>query len=104
MELTPLKSYTFTIDKVPNRTASKKTLQRLMRMQPEIQKGLSRLAKRRRQIDNKPGIRAGVIWVNRAKTTKLTQVKPGESFTLKVTPQIMPDLNSVEKYVSVAEA
>ncbi len=104
MDLTPLKTYTFTIDKVPTRKASAKTLRRLMRMQPEVQKGLSRLAKRRRQVDNKPGIRAGVIWVNRVKTTKLTHVAPGETFTLKVTPQIMSDIESVERFVSVKEA
>ena len=57
--IAPTKTVTFTIKKVPTRAAERKTIRRLMRMQPEIQKGLKMLARRRRQKDNKPTTRAG---------------------------------------------
>jgi len=100
--IAPQKKVTFTITKRPHRSADRKTIQRLMRMQPDIQKGLRMLSRRRRQFDNKPRIRAGVEWVGRAKATKLTQVQPGESFTLYITPQIIPDLKSVEQFLEAA--
>ena len=100
--IAPLKTVTFTIKKTPQRPALRKTIQRLMRMQPNIQKGLRMLARRRRQKDNITYIRAGVEWVNRKRTTKLTRVIPGETFTLTLTPQIMPDLKSVEAYLEAS--
>lgn len=102
--IAPLKTVTFTIKKTPDREALRKTIQRLMRMQPEIQKGLSMLARRRRQKDNRTYIRAGVEWVDRKRTTKLTRVAPGETFTLLITPHIIPDLKSVESYLEAAAA
>lgn len=98
-QLTPGQEVTFTVTGVPRRPAERKTIQRLMRMQPHIQKGLRKLAAQRRQKDNRPYIRAGVLWVDRVKTTKLTQVKTGEQFTLRLTPQVLPDLKSVERFL-----
>jgi hypothetical protein len=95
----PGKNVTFTITKAPRREAERKTIQRLMRMQPHIQSGLRDLARQRRRHDNRPYIRAGVIWVDRKRTTKLSRVAAGATFTLRVTPQIMPDYRSVEKYL-----
>lgn len=102
--IAPLKTVTFTVKTAPRREAERKTIRRLMRMQPHIQRGLDKLATRRRQTDNQTYIRAGVEWVNRAKTTKLTRVAEGESFTLMVTPQIIPDIRSVEKFLDVKAA
>ncbi len=95
---------TFTVERLPRNEAGRKTLRRLMRMQPHIQKGLRKLAKRRQQTDNRTVTRAGVDWVIRVPTTKLTYVREGESFTLDVTPQIAPDLRSVEPYLKVESA
>lgn len=102
--IAPLKTVTFTITKTPERTADIKTIRRLMRMQPHIQRGLGKLARRRRQKDNVTYIRAGVEWTHRAKTTKLTQVKAGETFTLTLTPHILPDVRSVEKFLKAKSA
>lgn len=102
--IAPSQTITFTLTKTPNRSADQKTIRRLMRMQPDIQRGLTRLARRRRQKDNVAYQRAGNIWVNRKKTTKLTRVEAGESFTLFVTPQIMADLRSVEKFLDAKPA
>ena len=104
MTFAPNTNITFTIKKAPAREAQRKTIQRLMRMQPHIQKGLEKLARRRRQKDNKSYIRAGVLWVNRKRTTKLTRVAAGETFTIFVTSQVIPDLKSVEKFLDAKAA
>lgn len=102
--ITPRNTVTFTVTKAPQRTAEKKTIQRLMRMQPEVQRGLAKLARRRRQEDNVTRQRAGRMWTSRVKTTKITRVAAGESFTLTITPQIIPDIKSVEKFLSAKKA
>ena len=102
--LEPQKTVTFTITKRPDRVADRKTIQRLMRMQPEIQKGLRKLAARRKRYDNKRRIRAGLPWINRAKATKLTHVQAGETFTLQITPQIIPDIRAVESFLEAKPA
>ena len=104
MELAPSTTMTFTITAVPKNERGVKTLRRLMRMQPDVQKALSVLARRRRQFDNRPTNRAGRIWIDRKKPTQVVQVLVGESFTLRVTPQIMNDLTSVEKYLDAKAA
>lgn len=100
----PLETYTFTVRKVPSRPQDRKTIQRLMRMQPAIVKGLKALQKKRRREDNVTYIRAGVEWTNRARATKLTRVERGATFTLRVAPQIIPDLNAVASFLDVNPA
>ena len=85
-------------------TPGRKTLNRLMKMQPQIQKGLAMLARRRRQKDNIPTSRAGRIWINRKRPTQLTRVEVGESFTLRVSPHIIPDIMSVAAYLDMKAA
>lgn len=102
--IAPQSNITFTITSMPKRDAHIKTIQRLMRMQLHIQKGLKHLAIRRRQKDNVTTIRAGRPWTNRKRVTKLTPVELGNTFTLLITPQIMPDIKSVEKFLSTKAA
>ena len=102
--LVPQTEVTFTVSKMPRRPADRKTIQRLMRLQPEIVKGMKSLQKRRRQRDNVTYMRAGVPWTNRAKATNLTRVEPGATFTLRLTPQILPDLRSVERFLEAKKA
>lgn len=99
ISISPLDTVTFIVTRTPPRVADRKTLQRLMRMQTGVQRGLQKLARRRRQQDNVVTSRGGRPWVNRAKTTKLTNVEPGETFTLTVTPQIIPDIKSVQAFL-----
>jgi hypothetical protein len=93
---------TLTVIKAPAREAQRKTIQRLMRMQPHIQSGLERLSRRRRQKDNYKRQRAGRMWMVRSPMTRLTRVAPGESFTIFVSPQILPDLRSVAPFLEAA--
>ena len=90
---------TFTITRTPRRPADQKTILRLMRMQREVQNGLRRLAGRRRRDENVTRPRAGGEWTNRVRATRLARVEKGESFTIAVTPQILPDLKAVEKFL-----
>ena len=90
---------TFEITAVPKRIAQQKTIRRLMRLQPHIQKGLKALQRRRKQHDNRTYVRAGRPWTDRARATKLTRVETGETFTIRITPQIIPDLKSVGKFL-----
>ena len=102
--IAPKKTVTFTITSVPRREASIKTLQRLMRMQPRIQRGLKKLAKRRDRKENIDHPRGGRLWTSRVRATKLVNVSKGESFTLTLTPQIIADVRSVEKYLDAKVA
>ena len=47
--IAPKNTVTFTIKTAPSREAERKTIRRLMRMQPHVQRGLDKLATRRRQ-------------------------------------------------------
>ncbi|MDY7109924.1 MAG: hypothetical protein SYC29_14930 [Planctomycetota bacterium] len=102
--LAPRNVVTFTITKLPRREAQRKTIQRLMQTQPEVRKGLKALQKQRRQKDNRTYIRAGLPWTDRARATRLTRVEEGASFTLRLTPQIIPDIRSVEAFLEAKAA
>jgi hypothetical protein len=95
---------TFSINQVPAKASHFKTLERLMRMEPRVAQGLRRLQSRRQREDNKPHQRGGRMWISRVKSSKLVHVARGESFTLYVTPQILPDLKAVEQYLDVKSA
>ena len=100
-QIIPNQSMTFTVRTAPRTTAGRKTIERLMGMQTEIQRGRSHLATRRRLKDNVTYIRAGRKWVNRKRVTKLAVAEPGETFTLLVTPQIVNDLRSVADHLEI---
>ncbi|MDA0802401.1 MAG: hypothetical protein O2819_01395 [Planctomycetota bacterium] len=101
MDFTPGTTVTLAVTKVPAKVSHIKTLQRLMRMQPDIQRGLSKVAKARHR-KNREQPRGGRIWVARIRATKLIRVAEGETFTLFVTPQIVPDLRAVSHYLKAA--
>ncbi len=102
--IAPLATLTFTVEKVPQRAAQVKTIERLMRLEPDRQRTLRRLQHRRRIYDNIVGVRAGRKWINRVRATKVTRLSPGATFTITVTPQVIPDLKSVEKFLNVKKA
>jgi hypothetical protein len=45
--------------------------------------------------------RGGRMWTARMKATKVVNLSKGASFSLFVTPQIVPDIKSVSKFVTV---
>ena len=100
----PCQKVTFTLTSVPRRAAERKTLDRLMRMEPGIVRGMKKLQKKRRMVDNVTTIRAGRKWTSRARVTRITHLVPGATFTISVTPQIEPDLKSVQKYLDASSS
>jgi hypothetical protein len=101
-KIVPNTELTFTIVKAPTRPASRKTIERLMWMQPQVKKDLSLLQRHRKQKDIKYTIRAGRVWFDRPRATRTVRCEKGASFTLKITPQIVNDLKSVSKYLEVS--
>ncbi len=102
--IVPSKTVTFTVKKAPIRPADRKTIERLMRMQRPIQNALEKLSKVRRRERNHRRQRAGRMWMVRYPMTRVTNVAKGETFTLRVTPQIVNDLKAVAKYLDMKAA
>ena len=100
--IVPNSTMSFKIAGQPQRSATVKTIERLMGMQTHIQTGRSKLATRRRRKDNVTYVRAGRPWVNRKRATKLARAEQGETFTLLITPQIVDDLRSVASFLETA--
>lgn len=98
-QIVPNTEMTFTINTDPKRPAARKTIERLMWMQPQAKKDLSMLQRRRKVKDIKYTIRAGRVWFDRPRATRTVRCAKGASFTLHVTPQIVNDLKSVSKYL-----
>ncbi|MCH2139152.1 MAG: hypothetical protein MK074_08905 [Phycisphaerales bacterium] len=99
-DITPNTDMTFVVASMPPRTASVKTIERLMGMQTTAQRGRHKVARQRALKDNVKYIRAGRPWVNRARVTKVVRCEPGAEFSIRVTPQIVNDLKSVEQYLT----
>jgi hypothetical protein len=102
--IAPQKTVTFTVTKVPPRSAQRKTIERLMKMQPDMQRGLKARARRRRQHDNIVDIRAGRKWIQRVPASRLARAEQGQTFTLTLTPQIIPDVKSVQQFLKAEKA
>ncbi len=100
----PGTTVTFVVTKTPPRSPQRKTLTRLMCQNVDRRRDLKKVQRRRRQKDNIATRRSGRVWVNRAKAVRTVHVLPGERFTITVTPQIVPDLRSVEKFLKVETA
>lgn len=101
-QITPNTEMTFTVTTYPKRPAARKTIERLIWMQPECKRDLSMLQKRRKQKDINYTIRAGRVWLDRPRATRTVRCEKGASFTVHVTPHIVNDLKSVSKYLEVA--
>lgn len=97
--LAPATTVQFTITEVPAEPRRQKTIHRLMRMNPGVQGALNRLSRERLRSGNRRTARAGRIWLAREECTKVVTVRKGASFKLRITPQILGDLKSVEKYL-----
>jgi hypothetical protein len=102
--IVPNAALTFTIVSEPRRPAARKTIERLMWMQQQVKKDHSMLQRRRKQKDIKYTVRAGRVWFDRPRATRTVRCEKGASFTLNVTPQIVNDLKSVEKYLKISKA
>lgn len=90
-----------TVDRVPQSKSGKDTIARLMRLDPSNAKAL-RGSQKAREEKNNFYIRGNRLWGSRAKCGKVVRVAQGETWTMTFTPQIGPDLASVNEYLKVS--
>lgn len=86
-----------TISKHISRASAKKTIERLFLLDKTIRKPIER---RSRNFKELPKRRGGQIWTKRPNKVHPTLI-PGAAATIKATPQLIRDLNSVESFVQV---
>ena len=102
-KLKPGQNIRCTITKAPRTEAGIDTIERLMRQQPDIRRGLRKAQRRRRQnmvVYN----RGNRDWYKREICGKLVKAQTGATWTMQYTHQIAPELNSLAGYVSVQPA
>ena len=101
MNLTPGTTVTLRVKTVPTTAKGRKTIERLMRLNPKVQRTLDKVAKVRGRT-TPLNQRGGRMWASRMVATKCVNCEAGATFPLRITPQIMPDVASVGRYIEIA--
>jgi hypothetical protein len=101
--LKPGQSVRCTILKAPRTENRQQTILRLMRKDAGISRAL-RKASRRRQQNMVIYNRGNRDWFKRETVGKLARVAVGEAWTMLYTPDLAPDLRTVEKYLQIKPA
>ena len=102
-KLKPGQTIRCTITAAPRTEAGIDTIERLMRQEPGIKRGLRRAQRRRRQ-DMIVYNRGNRDWYKRETCGRLVKAAKGASWTMQYSHQIAPELRSLAKYVQVAPA
>ena len=97
IDLKPGKTVRVTINKNITRESARKTIERLFMKDKAIS---GPIEKRSRNFIPIPGRRGGRIWTKRPNKVHPTLGK-GVAATVKVTPQAVKDLRSVEDFIQV---
>ena len=92
-----------TINKVPMKASSAKTIERLMRMDPTNKKALDH-AQHLRDKRKNVYVRGNRWWTSREKSARVVRCETGNSWTMPFTFQIKPDLASVSSYLTMEKA
>lgn len=92
-----------TVDSEPQAERKQKTIERLMRRDPSIAKGLRRAQELRRRRMH-VYIRGNRSWHAREKAARIAIVKKGASWVMPYTPDLHADLKSIETYLSIEKA
>lgn len=99
----PGQSIRLTVTSMPQSVADYKTLERLMRFDPDMHRTLVKGQKRRvrelliRSRGKRP-------WEVREKSAKVVRVEEGASWTMRFFPQIAPDIGAVAQFLKVTPA
>jgi len=101
--LKPGQTIKCTITKAPRKAAAVDTIERLMRQEPAVKRGLRRAQRRRRQ-DMIVYNRGNRDWYKREICSKQAQAKTGATWTMTYSHQILPELRSLTGYVQVQAA
>lgn len=100
IEAKPGQTLRITISKNVNREGARKTLERLFMLDKAVSKPIER---RSRNFKELPKRRGGQIWTKRPNKVH-PDLNRGAAATIKATPQLLRDLNSVEAFVQVQPA
>ncbi len=92
-----------TITKSPSNAGGRKTLERLMRLEPAIAKGLRR-AHHKRQQNLEVYNRGNRDWTKRVPCGKFVQPIKGQAWSMKFTAPLAADLKSIESFIKVEKA
>lgn len=101
--LKPGQTIRCTILKLPKAAADKKTIERLMRRDPQVIRGLRRSAHLRAKTTVTYN-RGNRDWVQRQKVGKIVRVVKGNTWTCVFDLNAAPDLKAVSTFVKVEAA
>lgn len=100
MDIQPGQTIMVEVSNPPRSAAAEKTLYRVLYKDPSWAKA------RRIQKEKRPSVRewrrGGRWWTHRMKTRPAFALAPGEKFQLRATLDVIRDLKSVARHVSVA--
>ncbi len=102
-KLKPGQNIRCTVTTAPRTEAGIDTIERLMRQEPGIRRGLRKAQRRRRQgmiVYN----RGNRDWYKRETCAKLVKATKGATWTMQYSLQIAPELKSLAKYLQIAPA
>jgi hypothetical protein len=92
-----------TITKTPRNAGGRKTLERLMRLEPGVVRGLKN-AHRKRQQNLVVYNRGNRDWTKRESCGKIVKVEKGAAWTMRYSASLAPDLASIAECVKVENA
>lgn len=102
-KLTPGQTIRCTVAKAPRAEAKIDTLERLMRLDPGVQRGLRRAQRRRRQ-DMIVYNRGNRDWYKREKCARLVKAATGATWTMQYSHHLAPELRSLDGFINVKPA
>lgn len=89
-----------TVLKTPTSAAGRSTLERLMRMDPAVKRGLRKAHLKRQQNLNVHN-RGNRDWTSRATCGKIVRTIAGQTWSFRFTLDMADELKSVSKFVKV---
>ncbi len=92
-----------TVTKAPRAEGPRKTIERLMRLDPDNKKSLARAQHLRARRMNRY-IRGNRLWTSREKAARVVRADSGAAWNMALAPQIADDLKSVANYIKVENA
>lgn len=89
-----------TITSEPTNAAARKTLQRVLNKDDQL-RARNRMQKKIRRRGMRPTTRSGRIWNVRVPKQHQVKGRAGESGTVRATVDVLRDLGSVERFISI---
>jgi len=100
-EIKPGQWITVKVKSQPKAAAGRKTLVRLAEQDPKIKRERERLARSRPVGGHRRG---GRIWADRPPRVNIVEVKPGATYRIFGSVDVLRDLKSIDRYVELTPA